>query len=374
LIYLDFAATTPCLPEVVEAMMPFFRHTFGNAASVDHLFGSSAKTAVERARQQVAKLVDGNPEDVLFTSGSTEANNLVLSAPLDLMVGEIEHPSIRDTAMVRGSAHSLTWISVNKDGVYQVREISTNLNLGESEKLVSIMTVNNEVGTIQPIAEVSLLMSRDRHFLHSDASQAASYLRLSMSDVDALSLSSHKIYGPKGVGALVCKPRLRRRLRPTSYGGGHERGLRSGTLNVPGIVGFGTAAAASLLCRQKRLAKLSETRLIFERALVAGYHGMLKINGGPTAAPHILSVTLNGTNARALVNACRNDVCFSLGSACATGKSEPSHVLLAMGLSEDDANETIRCSFSHETTPTEASLAASLICERANALRAFSAA
>ena len=295
MIYLDYAATTPCLPEVIDAMLPYFRTSFGNAASVDHAFGSAAKSAVDRAREQVAALCGANPEDVIFTSGATEANNLALNNNLRLITGTIEHPSIRDTAQSSSSARRVEWLATDSQGIYSIDQLNDCFNSSEPTML-SLMMVNNEIGTIQPMAELSSTARNHGAILHTDATQAVAYLALTMEHVDALSLSAHKIYGPKGVGALICKSRLRRHLSPTLYGGGHERGLRSGTLNVPGIVGFGCAADIAISERTKRTNHLTAVRSTFEDTLATIYRRKVRVNAKDSAAPHIMSITLDGVN------------------------------------------------------------------------------
>jgi cysteine desulfurase len=374
MIYLDYAATTPCLPEVIDAMLPFMRASFGNAASIDHLFGNTAKAAVDQAREEVAKLVGARPEDVFFTSGATEANNLVLNNSLALITGTMEHPSVRDAALSRSGASRVQWVTPGPDGIYLSESLHRELGLVAGRALVSLMNVNNEIGSQQPSAAFAEVTRSAGHFFHADATQGAAYGYLSLSSLDAMSISAHKMHGPKGVGALACTPELRRKLKPLSHGGGHERGLRSGTLNVPGIVGFGKAASMALHDRDLRVRQIAKVRAAFLETLRSDYQGTTVINSESCAAPHICSITLDRISARALLNACRTEVCFSLGSACATNKSEPSYVLTAINLNEEQANQTIRCSFSFEVGVSQAEEAARILSQRANALREFSVA
>jgi cysteine desulfurase len=374
MIYLDYAATTPCLPEVVDAMLPFMRTSFGNAASVDHSFGSAAKAAVDLAREEIARLVGGRPEDVVFTSGATEANNLVLNNGLQLITGTIEHPSVRDAAVARSDYEHVQWIPTDNDGIYSCESLESAFSVVSGQALVSLMSVNNEIGAIQPTVALGLLTRNAGHFFHTDATQGAAYLDLSLGALDAASISAHKLHGPKGVGALVCTSGLRRKLKPLFHGGGHERGLRSGTLNVPGIVGFGKAATLALKHRASRIEGIASVKESFLRTLRAGYREKVVVNAEKCASPHICSVTLVGTSGRALLNACRAEICFSLGSACATNKSEPSYVLTAIKLDEERANQTIRCSFSFDVAEEQAVAAARCISERANALLEYSVA
>jgi cysteine desulfurase len=251
---------------------------------------------------------------------------------------------------------------------------SRALGLVSGRALVSLMSVNNEIGSQQPSDTFASAARTAGHFFHTDATQGAAYGHLSLTTLDALSISAHKLHGPKGIGALACGPELRRKLKPLSRGGGHERGLRSGTLNVPGIVGFGKAASMALQDRDLRVQQITKVRAAFLRRLRAEYRGGLVINSESCAAPHICSITLHGTSARALLNATRTELCFSLGSACATNKSEPSYVLTAISLDEEQANQTIRCSFSFEVSVSQAEEAARIISQRANALLEFSVA
>lgn len=370
MIYLDYAATTPCDPRVVEAMLPFFSEQFGNASSIDHSMGVQARKAVDQARASIASLVGAKDEDVIFTSGSTEANNLVLAGTRRFAITSmVEHPSVLESVTKRRDRKAYSVLPVNGDGVVTTDSLRAELE-GHAGSLVSIISVNNEIGCKNDIGKLSQVSHEHGAFFHSDMTQAfvASHVDFRKSDLDAISMSAHKIYGPKGVGALICKAGLRRETIALAFGGGHERGLRSGTLNVPGIVGFG--AAASILEKERgRLARhLVDVRTKFTDVLGNRFSGNLSLNGGKDASPHILSVTLHGVNNRALLRMSGDRLCFSLGSACATNKNEPSHVLKALGLSDRVCNETIRVSFGLGTTNDEATEAATLLASAANGL------
>ncbi|HXM19202.1 MAG TPA: cysteine desulfurase family protein [Candidatus Tumulicola sp.] len=375
MIYLDYAATTPCRQEVLEAMLPYFATDFGNAASIDHAMGSRARKAVERAREQVALLVGAAPEEVIFTSGSTESNNLVLNNELPVITSAIEHPSILDPVLKSRGELPSRILPVSSEGVLGEGDLERALEEAARPLLVTIMFVNNELGTVQEIRRLGSLTHRCGSFFHSDITQAMLTQEVSMKtdDVDAVSLSAHKIYGPKGVGALVSRSGLRRIIRPRQFGGGHERGLRSGTLNVPGIVGFGEAARLVRGERDSNRSHVVGVRTAFTTALKRAFEGELVINGSVDVSPHICSIQLKGVNNRALLQATAKELCFSLGSACATNKSEPSHVLLAIGKTKAEANETIRISFGLNSQAEESTLAAVLIADKANSLLSLAA-
>lgn len=368
LIYLDYAATTPCADEVVDAMLPFFSKTFGNAASVDHPVGGFARKAVEQARAHVADLVSARPEEVIFTSGATESNNLALSSDLPLVYGAIEHPSIREAA-TSGRDRPKVELAADSDGCYEVSHLSSILDTLSAKGVVSLMWVNNETGSTQDLGAIAKI-SREHDFLvHTDASQGIMHFPLSMraTGINAVSLSAHKIYGPKGIGALVCDAKLRAKLRALTHGGGHERGLRPGTLNVPGIVGFGAAARIAKKDQNRNTSLLTRLRQAFKEQLIAEFP-RAQFNCERAAAPHICSITLPGVNNRALLQETAGRVAFSLGSACSTGRNEPSHVLLGIGLSTAEANSTIRCSFGLQQSEEQVKRAAQEITLAANRL------
>lgn len=367
--YLDYAATTPCLPEVVDAMLPFLTTEFGNAASIDHLMGTRARTAVEQARSYVGQLVGAPPEDVIFTSGATESNNIALNSSRQVVTSSIEHPSVLDFLDRVRKAES-TILKVDAHGEISASSLVDCLSQRKvAQHLVSIMLVNNEVGTTQDVQSLSAAAHQLEALFHTDATQAVvtTSIEMRQMQIDALSISAHKLYGPKGVGALICNAAFRRELLPRQFGGGHERGIRSGTLNVPGIVGFGEAAKIALQDRPKRVGHLSKIRRLFIENLTKTFGGSLTIHG-TCVSPHIASVRLAKINNRALLRANARQLCFSLGSACATAKSEPSHVLIAMGLSDEQANETVRISFGAQTTEKEVELAATALGLSANRL------
>ena len=372
MIYLDNAATTACAEEVVESMLPFFRENFANASSIDHVLGLQAREAVDRAREQIAELIGGNPEDIIFTSGATEANNLALSIALPVSTTRVEHPSILDTLTSRGRDTD-SFIDTDNEGLVHADALAQATK--QRQCLISVIATNNETGVEQDLDMLSSVATNGGSLLHIDATQAIGTraIEVRRRGIAACSISAHKIYGPKGIGALAASTLMRRHLRPILHGGGHERGMRSGTLNVPGIVGFGVAARLAALHRAERRDKLTALRQRFLDVLGAkvGERSFATITNA-TVSPHILSLHLRGTNARALLRAVREEVAFSLGSACATNKAEPSHVLLALGLDKRTIAETIRCSFSSEQSLHEVGEAARAISAATTSLSEFS--
>jgi cysteine desulfurase len=367
-IYLDYNATTPLDPRVLEAMLPYFTTHFGNASSVDHLYGAEAERAVKQARGQVADLIGCEPAEIVFTSGATEADNLAVlgcaayaGGDAQVVVSAIEHPAVLESAATLGRRAVIA--PVTNLGVVDAAQVERLM--GEPTALVSVMAANNETGAVQPLADIASACREAGVPFHTDAVQAAARMPLDVDqiDCDLMSLSAHKMYGPKGVGALYVRRRGRRtKLCPILYGGAHERSLRGGTLNVPAIVGFGAAAD---LVRREGVADWQRERNLRDTLI-----GMLRqVNGAvfnvpPDAAlPQTLSVRFDLVAARALMHRLRERVAMSAGSACATLSSEPSHALLAQGLTEDDARRTVRISFGRFTTHEEIVQAAAAINE-----------
>lgn len=377
-IYLDYNATTPVDPRVVEAMLPYFGPSFGNAASIDHFYGHEAQQAVEHAREDVASLVGAAPEEIIFTSGATEADNIAILGTLaradddaELIVSAIEHPAVLEPASRLGKR--LRVAPVSADGILDPTEIKRRLT--NKTALVSVMAANNETGAIQPIAEIGQICAEAGVPLHCDAVQAAARIDIDVDDaqIALLSLSAHKLYGPKGVGALYVRRRGRRmKVAPLHYGGGHERNLRPGTVNVPGIVGFGVAAQ---LARQGRKREAARERRLKEQLISALTSiGDVELNTpADSSLPQTVSARIAGVGARALMHAARDELAFSSGSACTTTKVEPSHVLLAQGISAQAANESVRLSFGRFTTEQEIAHAAAVLAQATENLRRIAA-
>lgn len=374
MIYLDHAATTACAAEVVDAMLPYFREHFANGSSTDHLPGVTARRAIDEARDAVALMVGARAEDVIFTSGSTEANNLVMSVACAVLTTQVEHPSVLDSFGARNLEVD-SFVPVDEHGIVKIELLEAQLARIDGCSLVSIIATNNETGAEQDIESLQALATKRGALLHLDATQAVGTRQFSArrDGLAALSISAHKIHGPKGVGALVAMPAMRAKLKPVFRGGGHERGFRPGTLNVPGIVGFGVAARIIRANWSQRRQTLTALRQHFIKTLQRSCGDALyETVPCALASPHILSIRLRKTNARALLGAVREGVAFSLGSACATNKAEPSHVLVALGLDKRSVAETFRISFSPDQTMEEVGAAAMLLANAAQALSGYS--
>lgn len=373
-VYLDYNATTPVDQRVVDAMLPYFTSGFGNAASIDHLYGHEAQQAVEHARAQVASLVGATPEEIIFTSGATEADNLAILGTLtradddaELVVSAIEHAAVLEPAERLG--RRLHVVPVSADGIVDPIEVQRRLT-GRTA-LVSVMAANNETGAIQPIGEIGRVCAEAGVPLHCDAVQAAGRISVDVDEAPLalVSLSAHKIHGPKGVGALYVRRRGQRmKVAPLQYGGGHERNLRPGTVNVPGVVGFGVAAE---LARQERRREATRERRLKAQLISALTSiGDVELNTpADSSLPQTVSARIGGVGARALMHATRDELAFSSGSACATTRAEPSHVLLAQGLSAHSASESVRLTFGRFTTEEEIARAGDILAQAAAHLR-----
>lgn len=366
-VYLDHHATTPVDPSVLEAMLPYFTQEFGNAASVDHSIGHRAEAAVEVARAQVAHLLGARDAEIVFTSGATEADNLALFGAMDsqaergdhLITCVTEHKAVLDAAQrLERLGKRVTYLPVDHDGLVDPGAVGRAIT--DRTVLISIMAANNEIGTLAPVAEIGRI-AHDRGVLfHSDATQAVGHVPIDVEamHIDLLSFSAHKLYGPKGVGGLFVRRRQPRvKLTPLLWGGGHERGLRSGTLNVPGIVGLGKAAEVAgrlMPTEAPRLRQLtSELRNILETKL-GGVHQ----NGhSELRLPHNLNLFIEGVEAKSLILALP-DLAFSTGAACSTAHVEPSHVIEALGLGPARAHGTVRLGLGRSTTTAEMRYAA----------------
>lgn len=374
-VYLDYNASTPCAREVIDVMLPFLRTHFGNASSV-HVLGNIAAEAVDTARHHVASAIGALPDEVYFTSGATESNNAVLlglegelGKKRRVVVSSIEHKSVLEpTALLSEQGLDVVTLPVTKDGIADLQAAERLID--EHTLLVAIQYANNEVGTLQPVQAVSKIAHARQAFVLCDATQALGKVPVSVEDleVDYASFSAHKVYGPKGIGALFVRRGLpRSMMRARIRGGGHEHSLRAGTLNVPGIVGFGEA------CRllEEHLAR--DTRVIvalrsrFETAVLEALPNAW-INGWRVERlPGTSSLTIPGVPGSMLM-ANTPRLCISDGSACAAGTPEPSHVLVAMGLSREDADCTVRVSFGRGCSSQDAEVAACSIIRAASAV------
>jgi cysteine desulfurase len=377
-VYLDYHATTPVDERVLQAMLPYFTEHFGNATS-DHRYGAEAHEAVERARSQVAATLGADPTEIVFTSGATESINLALIGAAEaseargghIVTSAIEHPAVLDTCRhLESRGWEVTFLPVDDDGLHSAAQVASALR--SETVIVSIMTANNEIGAIQPISEIASVAHEHGALFHTDATQALSYLPLDVrkAGIDLLSCSSHKVYGPKGVGALFVRrsfPRVR--LRRLAHGGGHERGLRSGTFNVPGIVGFGAAAELSNKVRREESERVRVLRDELYSLLAAGLEGVM-LNGHPSRRlPNNLNISIEGVESRSVLTLVSDRVALSTGSACSTGKVEPSHVVMSLPGGEARAHSALRMAVGRFTTADEVRSAASTLISTFAALR-----
>lgn len=355
-IYLDYNSTTPCAEEVVEAMIPFFTEQCGNPAS-PHIAGREALAAITGAREATAAVIGGDPAYLFFTSGATEANNLALMGMADpiktrnrIVVSAIEHKSVLHPASILAEkGFSVSYIPVDRQGCVDADAARTLVN--DATLIVSVQGANNETGVIQPVAELAAIAHLHGAVFHCDMAQMLGKERIDVCalGVDILSLSAHKAYGPKGVGALYVADRsLINRIKPILSGGGQERGLRAGTHNVPGIVGFGCACRLAVSNRVEDASRICFLRERIEQQLLRRLPGA-SINGlGKARLPGTTSLTIPGIPSDMLIANLPN-VCISDGAACSSGAPEPSHVLTAMGLSRDAAECTVRLSLGRYT-------------------------
>jgi len=380
-IYLDHHATTPVDPRVFEAMKPYFTENFGNASSIDHTFGSDASVAVHKARETIADAIGAKNEEIIFTSGATESDNLALTGVMEknkdrgnhLITCVTEHKAILDTAKhLEGQGFDVTYLPVNEFGEINLEELQSAMT--DKTVLISIMAANNEIGTVVDVAEIGKIAHENNVFFHTDAAQAVGHIPIDVNtmNIDLMSFSSHKIYGPKGIGALFVrslKPRVK--LDSIMFGGGQEQNIRSGTLNVPGIVGFGKAieiAKKEMEQENERLRKWTGMMLKeFEK--IGG-----KLNGHPEKRlAHNLNVRFEGIESKAIINSVSEKIAISAGSACTTQTVEPSHVLLAMGLDEDQSHSSIRIGLGRYNTTEEVKITIEKICDAVKTLETIRA-
>ena len=380
-VYLDYSATTPCDPRVVQRMLPFFSETFGNAASRSHAFGWTAEAAVEEARTQVAQLIGAHGKEILWTSGSTEANNLAIKGVAQmyrqkgnhLITAVTEHKAVLDPIKyLETQGFEVTWLPVDGKGHVDLAQLTAAIT--ERTILVSLMAANNEVGTLHPIEQIGALCKQKGTLFHTDATQAAGKIPLDVEaqHVDLLSLSAHKMYGPKGVGCLfVRRKNPRVRLTAQMDGGGHERGMRSGTLNVTGIVGMGEAAR---ICREEMATEMPKLRALrdrLEQRLLQALPESVR-NGDPEARlPHLANVSFPYVEGESLIMGVK-ELAVSSGSACTSASLEPSYVLKSLGLGDDLAHSSIRFSLGRFTTEAEVDFATDRVVHEVKRLREMS--
>ncbi|MBS1946989.1 MAG: IscS subfamily cysteine desulfurase [Bacteroidetes bacterium] len=350
-IYLDNNATTPCDPRVVEAMLPYFTRHFGNAASKSHAFGWEAEEAVELAREQVAQLIGAGPKEIVFTSGATEADNLALKGVFEAYSSKgnhiitvcTEHKAVLDTCRhLEKMGASITYLPVDSGGLISLPRLESAVT--EKTILIAVMYANNEIGVIQPIKQISDIARKHKVLFFCDAAQAIGKIDVDVNKdgIDLMAMSAHKIYGPKGVGALYARRKNpRATITAQMDGGGHERGMRSGTLNVAGIVGFGKACELCMSEMLEEQGKIASLRNKLEKGIAEMKD--VFINGHiDFRLPNITNISFYGTDGNQLLTVLAKNIALSSGSACTSALTEPSYVLKALGVNDEQAYSSIR--------------------------------
>ena len=381
-IYLDNHSTTPMDPRVLESMLPYFTDKFGNAASRNHAFGWDAEEGVEAARKQIAKLIHADAKEIVFTSGATESNNLALKGVIEMyhekgdhiITSSTEHRAVLDTAKALEAKRGVkvTYLPVDKFGMVNPEDVRNAIT--DKTILISVMFANNEIGTINPVKAIGKIAKEKGILLHCDATQGVGKVPIDVQDmgIDLMSFSAHKIYGPKGVGALyVRKKNPRVRIAAQMDGGGHERGMRSGTLPVPLIVGFGKACE---LCEQEMAADAARLSVMRDRlhATITKALEDVYLNGHPTERlPHNLNISFAYVEGESLLMGCK-EIALSSGSACTSATLEPSYVLRALGVGAELAHSSIRFGLGRFTLDEEVDYAGKRIIETVTKLREMS--
>lgn len=361
-IYLDNNATTPIDPRVLDAMTPFFTTHFGNAASRSHSFGWEADAAVEYAREQVSNLVRSEPKEIIFTSGATESDNLALKGIFEMYASKgnhiitvkTEHKAVLDSCEhLEKAGADISYLDVRKDGLIDIKQLENTIK--PTTVLIAVMYANNETGVIQPIREIGAVAKKHNILFFSDATQAVGKIPVDVikDNIDIMAFSAHKIYGPKGVGALYARRRdPRARIASQIDGGGHEKGIRSGTLNVPGIVGFGKACELCMIEMQKDADKLNKLRNMLEEGLLKLKN--VFINGNTIhRLPNTSNMSFKNADSARLMATLSKTIALSSGSACTSSTLSPSFVLKAMGLSDEMALSSLRFGLGRFTTEEE---------------------
>ncbi len=380
-IYLDNNATTPCDPRAIEAMLPYFFEKPGNAASRSHPFGWEAEEAVDYAREQIAMLIGAEDKEIIFTSGATESNNLALKGAYEMysrkgnhiITVETEHKAILDTCRhLEKMGAEVTYLKVNNEGLISLEELEAAIR--PTTILVSVMWANNETGVIQPIREIGAICEKHGVLFHSDATQAVGKIPTfpRQMGIHLMSFTAHKMYGPKGVGALyVSRRNPRVKVTAQMDGGGHERGMRSGTLNVPGIVGFGKAAEIARQSMAEEAERLRRLRDKLENALLQLEE--TKVNGSlQHRMPHVTNISFKHVEGEGLMMTFNQNIAVSSGSACTSASLEPSYVLVAMGLGDDLAHSSIRFSLGRFTTEEDIDYTIEAVTKGVNHMREIS--
>jgi cysteine desulfurase len=380
-IYLDHNATTPMDPRVLEVMTPYFLEHFGNAASRNHPFGWEAEEAVDYAREQVAALIGADPKEIIFTSGATEGNNLAIKGVFDMYASKgnhiitctIEHKAVLDTCHhIEKNGGEITYLPVEADGMLDL--VALEAAIKPNTILISIMYANNEIGTVMPIKEISAIAKKHGVLFFTDATQAVGKIPVNVIEdgIDLLTFTGHKMYGPKGVGALYVR-RKNPRVKVTAQmdGGGHERGMRSGTLNVPGIVGFGKACE---ICKNEMEADAKRLRILrdkLETALLQVEESYLNGNE-QNRLPHVTNISFKHVEGEGLLMGFNKNIALSSGSACTSASLEPSYVLKALGLGDDLAHSSLRFGLGRFTTEEQIDYTIEAISNTVHKLREMS--
>jgi len=378
-VYMDHAATTPVDPEVVEAMVPYFTEIYGNASSL-HSFGREAHNAMEEARSRVARLINADPEEIIFTAGGTESDNIAIKGVAyanrsrgdQIITSTIEHPAVLETCRsLEKQGFKVSYIPVDKNGLIELESLQKAVT--ERTILITIMHANNEIGTIEPIEEIAEIAGTKNIILHSDAVQSAGKIPMDVKEIGIglVSISAHKIYGPKGIGALYIRKGTR--LEPIIHGGGHERGLRSSTENIPGIVGLGKAAELAERRMSEDTLHLTNLRDQLIKATLSDVEESY-LNGHQTKRlPNNAHFRFTGIEGEALIlNLDEKGIAASTGSACSSKKLLPSHVLMAIGLDEVQAHGSLRLTLGRENTKEDIEYVLQVLPETVKKLRAIS--
>ncbi|MEO7922764.1 MAG: IscS subfamily cysteine desulfurase [Chitinophagaceae bacterium] len=380
-IYLDHNATTPCDPRVVDAMIPYFTNNFGNAASRNHPFGWQAEAAVDLAREQVASLIGADPKEIIFTSGATEADNLAIKGVFEMYASKgnhiitcnIEHKAVLDTCKhIEKEGGEVTYLKVKDNGLIDLAELEAAIK--PTTILIAIMYANNEIGTINPMREISAIAKKKGILVFSDATQAVGKIPVDVNKdgIDLMAFTAHKMYGPKGVGALYVR-RKNPRVKVTAQmdGGGHERGMRSGTLNVPGIVGFGKACEICVNEMEEETKRVSKLRDKLQIELLKVEESYL--NGDKEhKLPHVTNISFKYVEGEGLLMGFNKNIALSSGSACTSASLEPSYVLKALGLGDDLAHSSLRFGLGRFTTEDQIDYTVEQVTNTVNKLREMS--
>lgn len=380
-VYLDNNATTACDPRVVEAMLPYFTETFGNAASRNHPFGWAAEEAVDYAREQVAQLINADPKEIIFTSGATEADNLAIKGVFEMYASKgnhiitctTEHKAVLDTCKhIEKVGGDVTYLNVNAEGLIDLKELESSIK--PNTILIAIMIANNEIGTIQPYKEIAAIAKKHGVLFFTDGTQAVGKIEIDVKQdgIDLMAFTAHKMYGPKGVGALYVR-RKNPRVKVTAQmdGGGHERGMRSGTMNVPGVVGFGKACELCRLEMKQDAERLSKLRDKLEAGLLSIEESYL--NGSKESRlPHVSNISFKHVEGEGLLMGFNKNIALSSGSACTSASLEPSYVLKALGLGDDLAHSSLRFGLGRFTTEDQIDYTIEQISNTVNKLREMS--